>query len=164
MFKTLLLLSIPFFMFANNHHSCNVKQQYNFPNIKEGSIKLSVIGTPCYKAQYKMEIVSGNKVLYSYQARFKPHIAVHWKDTSVFDAESFLKDEMDQWRFKKCNKLPEIIEDGDLPYYGKLLISEKKYLNYKKSNCSIYIHTYRDYEGNRVIIFPKEENKAILAR
>ena len=77
MFKTLLLLSIPFFMFANHHHSCNVKQKYDFPYIKNGSVKLSVIGTPCYEAQYKMEIVSGKKTLYSYQERFKPHIAVH---------------------------------------------------------------------------------------
>ena len=71
---------------------------------------------------------------------------------------------MDQWRFQKCNELPDIIQDGDLPYYEKLLISEKEYKSYKESNCLIYIHTYKDYHGNRILIFPKGENKAVLAR
>jgi len=161
--RLLILLLVPILLIAKSYPSCNVKLMHNFPHLN-GNISFNIKGVPCYEATYEIKINSKGKTLYTYKERFKPHIAVHWEEVSKLDAEIFLKDELDEWRFSNCSELPAIEQNGDLPYYEDLLISKKEYLNYKKSNCIFYIHTYKHYEGNRIIIFPKGKNEVIIAR
>lgn len=161
-----LILISPILGFAQEQ-ACNVelsKDISSLTGIGNAKIISVVSGSPCYKAKFKIEIYAGGVLLYQYKENFKPHIAVHWEDVIEKDAIDFLGREIEDYNFIKCSDLPEIEQNGDLPYYGNLLVPEQQYKNYKNSNCAGYIHTFKHYEGNRIVVFPQNTGQAIVVR
>ena len=163
----IILTLIPFNSYSKELPSCNVEASRDIETIsglKKGKINITINGTPCYKGTLSLKIYSGTTVVYSYKYRFKPHVAIHWERLVEKDASTFLKDQLENYNFIKCSDLPEIKQSGDLPYYRDLLISEEKYNNLKATNCSAFIHTYKHYEGHRIIVFPVNGEKSVVAR
>ena len=163
----ILLTLVPFYSHSKELPSCSVEASREIQSIsglKKGKITVAVKGSPCYKATLSLKIYSGTTIVYDYKHRFKPHVAIHWESLVEKDASDFLKHQLENYNFIKCRELPEIKTNGDLPYYNKLLISEDKYNKLKASNCRAFIHTYKHYEGNRIVIFPLTGEKSIVAR
>lgn len=163
----LLLLGMSFQAMGNELPACNVSVSKNIEkqlSIVGGKIVTSVTGAPCYESKLTIKIFSGQKLLYSYSERFKPHVAIHWERVVESDATNFIKRQVEDYNFINCTELPEVDQSGDLPYYNDLLISKKEYTKLKNSNCKAYIHTYKHYEGNRIIVFPAKGERAIVVR
>ena len=153
--------------FAQGEQACNVevsKDISSYTKLENAKLIGVVAGSPCYKAELKIEIYSNGSLLYQYKESFTPHIAVHWEDVIEKDAFDFLNGEIEDYRFIKCSSLPEIEQNGDLPYYDNLLVSKQQYKSYQNSNCSAYIHTYKHYEGNRIVVFPDNKEQPIVVR
>lgn len=147
--------------------ACDVDASKNIENqlsITGGKIVASVIGSPCYESKLTIAVFSNHKLLYSYSERFKPHIAVHWESVVESDATNFIKRQIEDYNFIQCSDLPDIEQSGDLPYYDDLLISKEEYLELKRSSCKAYIHTYKHYEGNRVVVFFSKRGRIIVVR
>jgi hypothetical protein len=163
----LILLIFPHLGFAQEEPVCKaeVSKDISLNTGLENSKIIGVVtGSPCYEADLKIEIYSNESRLYQYKERFKPHIAVHWEDVIEKDAMNFLKREIEAYNFIKCSDLPAIEQTGDLPYYSKLLVPEQQYNHYKNSRCTAYIHTFKHYEGNRIVVFPSNKEQAIVVR
>lgn len=161
----MLVLTFP--AYAQEYPSCDVSVSKNIEKlvgVAGAEITASVIGEPCYKATLTFEIKSKGDLLYAYKEPFKPHIATNWESVTLGHAKEFLKNLINDYNFKKCNELPEIEQNGDLPYFDDLLVTKEQYLDFKNSGCSVYIHTFKYYEGNRVVVFPLNQEKAIVVR
>jgi len=161
-----LILFFPILSFAQEQ-ACNAVLSKNISShtgLLNSKVIAIVSGEPCYKAKLKIEIYANGALLYQYKESFKPHIAVHWEDVIEKDAIDFLSREIEDYNFIKCSELPEIEQSGYLPYYGNLLVSEQQYKSYKNSNCAAYIHTFKQYEGNRIVVFPKNKEQAVVVR
>ncbi len=166
-YLAILLLGISIQVAADEPASCNENYSKDIAeqiSVAEGKIKISVIGDPCYEAKLKIDIFSGKNLIYSYEERFKPHVAIHRESVIERDAKNFIIRQIEDYNFISCSDLPKIEQNGDLPYYDKLLVSEKEYKDFKKSNCKAYIHTYKYYEGRRVIVFPSGEEHSVVVR
>ncbi len=160
-----LILSLP--SLAQEAPACDVTVSKNIEHqlgIKSAKIVGGITGNPCYEAQLKIEIFSGDILLYQYQEKFKPHIAVHWESVEERDANNLLEREIEDYNFINCSDLPEIEQTGDLPYYNDLLIPKEQYNELQKSSCKAYVHTYKHYEGNRIVVFPANSKKSIVVR
>lgn len=160
-----MLLALP--AYAQEYPSCDLSISKNIEKLVGvwgAKITASVAGEPCYKATLTFEIKTRGELLYAYKEPFKPHIAVHWEDVTESDARKFLENSIEDTNFIKCADLPEIEQDGDLPYFGNLSVSKEQYMNFKKSECRAYIHTFKHYEDKRVIVFPINEEEAIVVR
>jgi len=158
---------VSFNSFSKELESCSVEKSKNIEavsGVKNGIITINVQGNPCYKATLNLEIHSNSSQVYTYKHRFKPHVAIHWEDLEEKDVVKYINYQIQNYNFIECSELPEIKQTGELPYYRDLLVSVVKYNELKSSDCKAYIHTYKHYEGNRIVVFPKTGAKSIVVR
>ena len=118
------------------------------------TLRASVKGRKCYEAALEIKIMDKERVLYSYSAPFKPHVATHWKDVELRDVQKYVDSLFDEYRFSSCAELlPQKLSPLDGWNYNKLLVTEVEYSKYKAMHCKSYTHQTH-YESHRVIVFP----------
>ena len=161
--KYLALVSLLFIFSLQANEGLSCDESINKPIGKligydNATLKVRVTGKPCHEANLNLEISVGENIIYSYNSPFKQHIAVHWADVTSLDVTGFIKHISENYNFTDCAELPSISQGGELPYYSDLIISSEDYLNFKSSSCKVYIHTFEHYEGNRVLVFPQNNN------
>jgi hypothetical protein len=106
---------------------------------------------------------SGN-VLYEYEAKFKPLVAVHWEDSSLDkDAERLADRFVDPESFGLTGELPKWLPEADYyeANYQILQISRERYEELLRKKWITYTHSVH-YEGWRVVAFDPENQTSIV--
>lgn len=114
----------------------------------------SVKGVKCFEAALAIKFTHNERVIYSYSAPFKPHVATYWEDLELRDVQEYVDSLFEEYRFASCAKLlPQKLSPMDGWNYNNLLVSEIEYSKYKAMPCKSYTHQIH-YELHRVIVFP----------
>jgi hypothetical protein len=146
--------------------SCNVvrKEKIAFENNekKNDDLLVQVVGKPCYNATYSIEIKSANgKILYSYKANFKPHIAIQWDDPGLDgDAERLVSETGDS-NWTTMGKLPKDLKNETFEEDYLLKVSKAKYSQLHKLNLPIFRHL-TGYESWQLVVFDPDLGKAVV--
>lgn len=145
--------------FADAYPDCNViveNQHEIYPQQMVG-IKATISGSPCHEATINIELSNSKEVLYSYKAKFKPHIAIDWRNLTEQDAINYAKRATDKNTILDCHELEPV--DNDV-FDVVLLVSNEQYKAYKASSCKAFYHQIH-YEAGKTIVVPKGINNAI---
>lgn len=128
-------------------------------------LAVSISGKPCYEATLVATIASENgERWYHYEARFKPHTAVHWEDPSLDkDAEQEANEFVADESFGLTSELPEWLPEAEYydAHYQVIQISKSEYEELRQHNWVTYTHSIH-YEGWRVIAFDRDEQRTII--
>jgi len=136
--------------------SCDYSQEGYVSIFGEDDVILlaSVKGRKCYEAALDIKFTYKERVIYSYSAPFKPHVATHWEDLELRDVQEYVDSLFEEYRFTSCAELlPQKLSPIDGWNYNNLLVSEIEYSKYKAMPCKSYTHQTH-YEAHRVIVFP----------
>jgi hypothetical protein len=103
---------------GGDYPDCDVtrQSQVSFAGIEsEDQLAITIQGSPCYEASLVISIASATGTrLYEYEARFKPHVAVHWEDSSLDeDAERLAERFIETESFGVTSDLPQWLPEAD---------------------------------------------------
>ena len=107
---------------------------------------------------------AGGSRLYEYEARFKPHVAVHWEDSSLDgDAERLADRFLETESFGLTSDLPQWLPEADYyeANYQIIQISKEDYEELLLKDWITYTHKVH-YEGWRVVTFDPEGRRSII--
>ena len=154
-----LILTISSSIQAETYPTCNVASEKNYELYPNQSITISAVveGAPCYEAILKIELKNSEKILYSYKAKFKPHVATPWELLTEKDAKNFVNYTVSEKNIISCKEL-EALENQ--LFYVTALVPLKEYERYKESSCKAYYHQTH-YEAGTSIVIPEGVNNAI---
>ena len=102
--------------------------------------------------------------LYEYEARFKPHVAVHWEDSSLDgDAQRLAGRFLESESFGLTSDLPRWLPEADYyeANYQIIQISKEDYEELLRKDWITYTHKVH-YEGWRVVTFDPENQRSII--
>ncbi|WP_185234982.1 hypothetical protein [Teredinibacter franksiae] len=117
-------------------------------------LRASVKGRKCYETALNIKLMSKERVLYSYSAPFKSHVATHWEDLELLDVKKYVDSLFKEYRFSSCAELlPQKLSPLDGWNYNRLLVAEIEYSKFRAMPCKSYTHQTH-YEVHRVIVFP----------
>lgn len=145
--------------FATEYPSCNVditKKHEIYPD-EFAVIKLSVQGAACYDADMILKVLSGEKTIYEYKAKFKPHVSIHWEDLTEQDVKNYAVRATDSFNIQSCSELEPLNNDVFDVYP---LVTTEQYQTYKNSDCKVF-HHQTHYEASKMVVLPKGLKKAI---
>jgi hypothetical protein len=147
---------------SSKYPACNIAKakQIHFRNGKEKDLlQVSIKGAPCYQATLKIVIkTKEGLLLYSYEAPFKPHIAVNWEDIEVpKDPASFI-DRLFKHGSISSRELPALSDPG-AEY--RLEIDEKSYGKLRKESKPVFRHPVH-YEEGRYVIYDEKAKKPVV--
>lgn len=127
----------------------------------KATINVNVQGSPCYKASLNINVILNGSEKYTYQAPFKPHVAIHWEDLTLKDVQHFVKGVLDESSISNCGELLSIkLDEMDGWNYNKLLVSEQAYNSYNLDACTTFTHPVH-YEAHRVIVIHNKNNNVV---
>jgi hypothetical protein len=144
------LLIVTTFLFAcessagGDHPDCDISRQsqvsFAGPD-SEDQLVITIQGSPCYEASLAVSIESATGTrLYEYEARFKPHVAVHWEDSSLNeDAERLADRFIEPESFSLTSDLPRWLPEADYyeAHYQIIQISREDYEALLLKDCEI---------------------------
>jgi hypothetical protein len=147
---------------SSKYPACNIAKgkEIHFRNGKERDLlQVSIKGAPCYQATLKIVIrTKEGLLLYSYEAAFKPHIAVNWEHIEVpKDPASFI-DRLFKHGSISSRDLPALSDPG-AEY--RLEIDEKSYERLRKENKPVFRHPVH-YEEGRYVIYDEKTKKPLV--
>jgi hypothetical protein len=142
--------------------ACNIakEREIHFRNGKaKDLLQVSIKGAPCYQATLKIAIkTKQGLLLYSYEAPFKPHIAVNWEDIEVpRDPASFIE-RVFKYGPMNSHDLPGL-SASDAQY--RLELDEKSYERLRKENKPVFRHPVH-YEEGRYLIYDETAKKPVV--
>ena len=153
---------------GDDYPDCDVlrRSQVSFagPDSKD-QLEITIQGRPCYEASLAVSIVSAEgSRLYEYEARFKPHVAVHWEDSSLDEGAERLADRfIEAESFGLTSDLPQWLPEMDYyeANYQIIQISKEHYEELLLKDWITYRHKVH-YEGWRVVTFDPEDKRSII--
>jgi hypothetical protein len=164
----IFLLLLSSLSFAGEYPACNIakSKEVSFQsNNSKDILEVSVIGTPCYEAKFKIRVISSSKeTIYEYNSTFKQHNSIHWEDPNLDkDAEKHVNYVLEH-AITTSSKLPDVfaceIPDPQCEPYEKNVVPLEEYRSIKESNVPMLNHsTY--YEGWASFVFNPKTKKTI---
>jgi hypothetical protein len=128
---------------------------------RDVTLRASVKGRKCYETALDIKLMTKERVLYSYSAPFKPHVAIHWEDLELRDIQRYVDSLFEKYRFSSCAELlPQKLSLLDGWNYNRLLVSENEYSKYRAMPCISYTHQTH-YEVHRVVVFPTSKKMGV---
>jgi len=130
---------------------------------KEDQLVVKVVGKPCYKATYSIEIKNpSGKSLYSYKADFKQHTAMQWDDDALAaEAARIVNETGSSKGWPTTGQLPKnplsVREEVD----QIVKVSNSKYSQLRKQNLPVF-HHLTGYESWKYLVFDPDLGKAIV--
>lgn len=173
MLRISLLLATAFLLACessagDDYPDCNIarQSQVSFAGAdSDDQLAITIQGSPCYDASLSVSIASATGTqLYEYEARFKPHVAVHWEDSSLdADAERLAGRFVDPESFGRTSDLPQWMPESDYyeANYQIIQISREDYEDLRHKDWITYTHSVH-YEGWRVVAFDPENQRSII--
>ena len=168
------LLIVTIFLLAcepsagGDYPDCDVSRQLQVSFSGPSSVDqlaITIQGSPCYEASLEVFIASATGArLYEYEARFKPHVAVHWEDSSLDgDAERLADRFVDSESFGLTSDLPRWMPEADYyeANYQIIQISKDDYEELRRKDWITYTHSVH-YEGWRVVAFDPENQRSLI--
>ena len=154
---------------APSYPACRIVQQalvaFSSPKTKD-TLKVSVIGSPCYKGRLTIEITSpGGVRLYKYSADFKRHTPVQWDDADMPQiAEDLVKRILEPQALKTSDLAPWLPKDKyyEQNYYEtNIEISRERYNAIRKLAWPIFRHPTH-YEEWRCVMYEVSKKRAVV--
>ena len=153
---------------GGDYPDCDVSRQtqVSFAGAdSKDQIAVTIQGSPCYEASLAVSITSATGTrLYEYEARFKPHVAVHWEDSSLAeDAERLADRFIEPESFGVASDLPPWLPEADYyeANYQIIQISKEQYEELRTKDWITYTHSVH-YEGWRVVALDPENQRPIV--
>jgi hypothetical protein len=152
---------------APSYPACRIEQHapvaFSSSNATD-TLKVSVIGTPCFKGRLNIEIISqGGVRLYKYSAEFKRHTSLRWDDADMPQiAEDFVKRILHAER-QETSDLPPWLPKGAYyeQNYETIEITKERYDSIRKQALPIFRHPTH-YEEWRRVIYDAGKRKAVV--
>jgi hypothetical protein len=153
---------------APEYPSCHVEQQslIAFSTASPtDTLKVKIVGTPCYKGRLTISITSANGVkLYSYAAGFKRHTAVQWDDPDMPKIAVELAKRIVAPTYKSTTAdLPPWLPktDYDEQTNERPALPRKFYERVRTQRLPIFQHPthYEEWQG---VIFEPKSKKAVV--
>lgn len=154
--------------FAGGLPNCSIHKESNIAFSSDDQLDVllvSIEGAPCAKANLTIAIKNSNDdVIYSYQAPFKRHVAVHGNDSYLDrDALAFVDEVFAERQFSDTSQLPRW--ESKLEYwetnYQEIKISKSYYESLRNLNFPTFSHIIH-YEGWRVLTYDTKRKEVIV--
>jgi hypothetical protein len=164
--KTILasLMFLVFSAVAADYPACDVRQLRKVPLHIQGEqaeLEVKIKGSPCYQATLELKVFAHGKTAYSYQAPFKPHVAIGWKDIDEQSAIEYVERAYSAVYFKNCDELlPAVLAEDAIYNYNTILVPAPVYAQFKASQCRAFEHQIH-YEASRDVVFPLNTSEGI---
>jgi hypothetical protein len=150
-----------------SYPSCRIEQQapiaFAAPEAAD-TLKVSVIGAPCYKGRLTIEITSrtGAK-LYSYSADVKKHVVTQWDDPDLPASAEELVERIVAFEPKTTADLPAWLPEDDYyeEHYETIEITQERYEALRKQRVPMFSHPTH-YEEWQVVVFDPTVRKAVV--
>ena len=153
---------------GESYPGCLGGSQHNVPFTSEAAtdiLAVSIDGSPCYEATLEVSVTSeeGDQ-LYHYEARFKPHVVMHWENPELpEEANRLVRRFNNPISFSKANQLPKWLpkEDYYEANYQVLQVDRAYYDMLREQDWFVYTHLIH-YEGWRVITYDRKKQKMVV--
>lgn len=128
------------------------------------TLKVAVIGNPCYKGRLTIEITSPSGVKrYQYAADFKRHTAVQWDDHDMPQIAEDLVNKIVAPQNWKTSGLPPWLPT-DRYYeenYNRIEVSRERYNSIRKLSLPLFTHPTH-YEEWRYVFYEAGKKRAVV--
>ncbi|MDZ4325955.1 MAG: hypothetical protein U1A73_13220 [Pseudomonas sp.] len=127
------------------------------------TIEVTIRGAPCHAAMLSVRITSdAGKVLYSYDAPFKMHVAIHWEDPELPKrAAEFASRIAAQDEKETTSDLPpwQLENDYYEEHFNLIKVSKEQYEQLRSQERPIFTHPTH-YEQWQSVIYEPETGLA----